>query len=460
MVLQQRNRHRRIYSDNIYILTIAVLLSSSCCCTFAFHNSPRLLVLKQQSQQPITTSSRRRRTTTTSLRDALKEKEAKVTTTVPDESIDSPASMVFYDEVPDGLVCARGVCVLADEDDFSDPRTTSSSEKEESSAAAGFMDGILNSYLGPRALLAFASILYGTNFPLGAIMNDALPPSAATCARMVLASAALFPFLLQINPTIGPTAIVCGCFTALGYTTQSLALVTVSPATVAFLGAVTVIVCPTLEALVDKKPMSIRDAPQTWLAAALCLVGVGILELLGPEDAGDVLGWGDALAILQAIGFGTSFFITERLMRQDPSQALPITAVQVSVTAFLCAIWCVSDGWVTDSTSSYALWDLFADPTLRIAAGAVAWTGLITTAMNRFIETTSLGKVASAEASVLLATEPLWAAIFASVLLSSDFGWNDYVGGAFIIMACLANTLDLKKQFGDAEEEVSSSSSS
>jgi len=444
---QQRNhrRRRRTSSNNQLMLLLLSLILVSACPTLAFHSSP-ILLFKSFNSSPIRQSQRQRSTitakATTALKDALKEKESTSSTaTIPDDTVDSPASMVFYDEVPPGLVCARGVCVLPD---FDDETSLSSDAIDDESSS--LVDRVLNSYLGPRLLLAFASILYGTNFPLGAIMNESLPPSAATCARMVLASLALFPFLLQINPTIGPTAILCGCFTALGYTTQSLALVTVSPATVAFLGAVTVVVCPTLEALVDKKPMSIQDAPQTWLAAALCLVGVGILELLGPAESGDIIGWGDALAILQAIGFGTSFFITERLMRQDPSQALPITAVQVSTTSLICALWCLSDGWVTSSNDQYALWDLFANPSLRIAAGAVAWTGLVTTAMNRFIETTSLGKIASAEASVLLATEPLWAAIFAALLLGEKFGWNDYVGGAFIIMACLANTLDLKKE--------------
>lgn len=306
--------------------------------------------------------------TKTVLQNFLKEETKTTAETIPDETVNDPASMVFYDEVDQGgIVCARGVCVLVDDDEDFEPTEASSSDD--------FLANLMNSYIGPRIFLAFASILYGTNFPLGAIMNDAIPPSAATCARMVLASLALSPFLIQINPVLGATAILCGCFTALGYITQSLALVTVSPATVAFLGAVTVIVCPTLEALINKKPMSLQDAPQTWLAAALCLVGVGILELCGGET-GDVLGWGDVLAILQAIGFGTSFFITERLMRQDPSQALPITAVQVSTTAFLCAIWCFSDGWMFGSDGGdYALWQLFTNPTLRIAAGAVAWTG-------------------------------------------------------------------------------------
>jgi drug/metabolite transporter (DMT)-like permease len=85
-------------------------------------------------------------------------------------------------------------------------------------------------------------------------------------------------------------------------------------------------------------------------------------------------------------------------------------------------------------------------------------SGLITTAVNRFVETSSLGKVASAEASVILATEPLWAALFAALWLSESFGVNDYVGGALIVLACLANTLkpeDFSGILGTRESEES-----
>lgn len=124
--------------------------------------------------------------------------------------------------------------------------------------------------------------------------------------------------------------------------------------------------------------MGIRDAPQTWLAAVLCLSGVGILELYDPSGTGIEVGWGDVLAIFQAVGFGTSFFLTERMMRGQPEQALPITAVQVSVTAFICMIWCFADGWMFQGGSdSYALPALFLDPSLQLAAGAVAWTGTL-----------------------------------------------------------------------------------
>ena len=84
---------------------------------------------------------------------------------------------------------------------------------------------------------------------------------------------------------------------------------------------------------------------------------------------------------------------------------------------------------------------LFFDPSLRPAAVAVAWTGLVTTALNRFIETTTLGKLKTAEVSIILATDPLWASLFAALWLGEDFRANDYVGGALIVGACLATAL-------------------
>ena len=399
-----------------------------------------------------------------SLQTETSESETQTTTasaTVPDKTVDAPASVVFYDDVlddglPEGVVCARGVCVLPFDDD-DDLDTDLSSTQQETSIACK----VLNSYLGPRLLLAGASILYGTNFPLGAIMNDSLPPSAATLARMVMASLALSPFLPRLDPKLGWNALLCGCFTALGYTTQSLALVDTSPALVAFLGAATVLVCPTLEALVNKRPLGLKQAPQVWLAAVLCLTGVGVLELWDPAGAaaGEAsrFSFGDILALLQAVGFGTSFFLTERMMRGQPDQALPITAVQVSTTALICLAWSMADGWMGQpGWQSFGLPSLFMDSTLTAAAGAVAWTGLITTALNRFVETSSLGRVTSAEASVILATEPIWAALFAALWLGESFGLNDYLGGFLIVCACLANSLqpsDFERFLGDGDND-------
>mmetsp|Transcript_350 Transcript_350/g.436 ORF Transcript_350/g.436 Transcript_350/m.436 type:complete len:117 (+) Transcript_350:3-353(+) len=89
----------------------------------------------------------------------------------------------------------------------------------------------------------------------------------------------------------------------------------------------------------------------------------------------------------------------------------------------------------------YTLPNLFFEPSLRDVAAAVVWTGIVSTSFNFFVEVSALGKVPPAEASVILSTEPLWAALFASLMFHESFGANDVVGGCLIVMACLANTL-------------------
>ena len=63
----------------------------------------------------------------------------------------------------------------------------------------------------------------------------------------------------------------------------------------------------------------------------------------------------------------------------------------------------------------------------------------MTTAANRVGETTALGRVSSAEASVLLATEPMFAAAFAALLIGEGVSAETAAGGALLVGACLAN---------------------
>ena len=80
------------------------------------------------------------------------------------------------------------------------------------------------------------------------------------------------------------------------------------------------------------------------------------------------------------------------------------------------------------------------ESSFKIAALAVVWTGFISTALALVIQATALGKVPIAEASVILATEPLWASLFDKLWLE-EFDVNDYIGGALIVGACLVSSL-------------------
>ena len=56
-------------------------------------------------------------------------------------------------------------------------------------------------------------------------------------------------------------------------------------------------------------------------------------------------------------------------------------------------------------------------------------------------QTRALSKLPATDSSVIVATEPLWAAGFAAMLLGEVLPPSAQLGGAFIVGGCLANTL-------------------
>ena len=108
----------------------------------------------------------------------------------PDERSDELSAVQIPDVAP-GVICARGVCSVAEE---SAPEACRIDESgaitcEPNADASSERDW---EYLWPRALLVGCSVLYGTNFPLGRLMNEALPAAASTSAQISSPRVAFF----------------------------------------------------------------------------------------------------------------------------------------------------------------------------------------------------------------------------------------------------------------------------
>ena len=59
-------------------------------------------------------------------------------------------------------------------------------------------------------------------------------------------------------------------------------------------------------------------------------------------------------------------FLSEKMMKKEPDQALPITAGLVTTTAFFAMVWCLADGWMTNpGWEAMGLPGLFMDADMR-----------------------------------------------------------------------------------------------
>lgn len=284
-------------------------------------------------------------------------------------------------------------------------------------------------------LMLVVAVLWGTNFPaVKALIESGLPTEAAAALRFGLAAFALSPLLFRNGPL--PRELVtggleCGAWLALGYIAQAVALQDAQAGVVAFIASLQVVFVPlALSAFGDK-----ALTPRLALSAALCVAGVGVLELGGGGGAASGPGVSEALALLQPIAFGTSYLRIERLAARYPEHGLQISALQLVSNAAISAAWCAHAAM--GSADALDLSALAEPPVL----GGLLWTGLVSTALTVLLQTRALSKLPATDSSVIVATEPLWAAGFAALLLGESLDSSKAVGGALIVAGCLANAL-------------------
>lgn len=289
---------------------------------------------------------------------------------------------------------------------------------------------------------------WGCNFATTKFAIDALgdPADGAlfVAARFVLGAAVLLPFVFSVSSR---SALLAGArvggLCALGYAAQAVALgMGSSPGTAAF-------IC-SLQSVVVALMASGSVAKHTWLAIGLSVCGVAALELpsvfeatsaAADAAAASPFALGDLVAFGQPIGFGLSYVVLEDAMAEHPNDELPLAALQCAVIGAAAV--------AATSLGAHALpWDLPWEHMLPGAAPngpawgvplAVLYTALISTSLTIWLTAKVFKRVPSTDASIILASEPLWATACAMLLLGATVGPSDAAGGALILSALAMN---------------------
>ena len=131
-------------------------------------------------------------------------------------------------------------------------------------------------------------------------------------------------------------------------------------------------------------------------------------------------------------------------MERHPDDELPLAALQCAVIAAAAvaaaaagahaAPWALPWGALLPDAGRAALpsapWGVPA---------AIAYTGLISTALTIWLTAKVFKRLPATDASLILASEPLWATLFASLLLHEPLAASSAVGGALILAALACN---------------------
>uniref|UniRef100_A0A7S3EXH5 EamA domain-containing protein n=1 Tax=Haptolina ericina TaxID=156174 RepID=A0A7S3EXH5_9EUKA len=290
---------------------------------------------------------------------------------------------------------------------------------------------------------------WGANFAVIKLALDTLGDTSSiadasslfTAARFGISALLLCPFIMGassravVNAGLG----VGGLCTA-GYACQVVSLSMGTQAgTSAFICSLQAVV---VALLVARSTGCV--AGRTWAAIGLSVAGVACLELPSVLSGGSGLCLGDLLAFGQPLGFGASYVVLQRAAADATEEdSLPLAALQCAAIGFCgLAAATLSAGqppWDLDWSLLLPRPDAVNALKAWAVPGAVLYTGVISSALTIWLQAIVFSKLPAVDASLLISTEPLWAAAVAVVLLGDQLGSANYLGGALIISALLVN---------------------
>ena len=177
--------------------------------------------------------------------------------------------------------------------------------------------------------LVLITLIWGTTFVIVKETVATVSPALLLALRFSVA-ALLFAWVRPSKRALVP-GLILGMLSFLGFATQTLGLVSTTASKAAFITGLSVILTPLFSALWFRHSIPVR----AYLAAAVALVGLGLMSLTGVQGvtAGDL--WILGTAVFYA------FYILYLGEVAPKYGVLELSAVQFWLMAFLAWVWAV-----------------------------------------------------------------------------------------------------------------------
>mmetsp|Transcript_12405 Transcript_12405/g.26984 ORF Transcript_12405/g.26984 Transcript_12405/m.26984 type:complete len:456 (-) Transcript_12405:666-2033(-) len=320
-----------------------------------------------------------------------------------------------------------------------------------------------------RGVVVVLCALWASNFACAKVVlaQPGVDASLYAVARFSVAALSLLPFSIdaarrgKISWETTRGSLVCGSWVAFGYLGQTLGLMTTTPSKSCVICSLNCIFVALVAELwrvgeAEERGYKTQFDAKKLIPALVGVAGVAIIELKG--SAGEPV-IGDLLSFAQPVGFGLGYLLLEDLMKKEPEAALPVSCIKLTVVTLAAMLLFELSPHSAEEiaqTTSLGLKVPDFTPIIQspMALAAIFYTGLITTSLALYVESVAFQRVPATDASIILTTEPLFAAAISAVLVGETFGTSDAVGAACIIGACVIAVLQGKnEQYCDEKTE-------
>lgn len=245
---------------------------------------------------------------------------------------------------------------------------------------------------------------------------------ALLAVRMVVAAAIMGAIVAVRRRRIAVAevrvGVILGILLATVFVFETFGIAHTSATNAGLIISLTMVFTPVLESIVTRRRLPARF----FLAAVLAVVGVALLASNGTFSPPTL---GDALILLAAIVRAVHVTVMHRLTMNKPMNSLHLTTVQLATCA---ALFCAASLFYGDSIPYYLG---------QLDAGSVTlflYLVLVCTIFAFLVQTWAVRRTSPSRVSLLLGTEPIWAAIVGITIARDAVGVLGYLGIAFILI--------------------------
>jgi drug/metabolite transporter (DMT)-like permease len=272
-------------------------------------------------------------------------------------------------------------------------------------------------------VLIGVTLIWGVTFPLTKQAVAVVPPLLFLALRFLLAFVVLvlagLPRLAGLTRTEWRAGLLTGLVMAAGFITQTLGLRTTTAAKAAFITGLSVVLVPVFSVAL----LRLRPERSELLGSLLSFVGLATLSV---NRSLQLLSPGDLLVLACAAAFALHIILMGRWTAEvDPWR---YTTIQVGVTGLLCGVL----GLLLEPLPAH-----LAPPVW----GSLAFLAFFATVGTTVMQAWAQRQTDPTRTAIIFTLEPVFAAVFAYLLLHEVQTLRTWLGGALIIGGILVAEL-------------------
>lgn len=266
------------------------------------------------------------------------------------------------------------------------------------------------------ALIAI-TVVWGSTFVIIKDVLDTIPASLLLAVRFSLAALALC--WVKVDRKAIRPAMWLGLLGFAGFATQTVGIELTSASNAAFITGFSVVLTPVVARVFWKRFMPRR----AYLAAIVGFIGLVILTV---RDGFSGVNAGDLLVVLTAISYAIFIvYLGEVAQDLDTNSLAFLQHLPMALLAWLWALPVVDQiGVVPLKTWLY-----------------IVYLALVATALVAVLQARAQRVVAAQVAALIFALEPVFAGVFAYLLLGERLGVRGLIGAAVLLSAILISEL-------------------